>query len=188
MVHAIVRWLEAFTSLAGKLTSTLVALLMLLVVTTVVMSAFEINTVWAFATPLPVVGAAITLNTLLDMQWYLFAYFVMCGLAYTLLEDGHVRVDFVSSALSPKARAALHLLGNLVFLFPFCVLMIKFSYAGTVQSFVTAEGSSYDGLGARWLVKLPLLLGFVLLALAGLADSLRQGMQLLSRERMEPQP
>lgn len=185
MVASISRWLDVFVSAIGKMTSGFVVVIMLLVVATVVMSSLQLNTVFAFDRPVPVLGSSLTLNTLIDLQWYLFAYFVMCGLAYTLVEDGHVRVDFISSVLSPKKRALLQLFGNALFLLPFCILMIRFSYSGTVQSYLTQERSSYDGLGARWLVKLPLLIGFVLLALAGLSDSLRQVSILFSRANPE---
>ena len=41
-------------------------------------------------------------NAWLELQWYLFsAVFLLCA-GYTLLRDGHVRIDVLAGRLSPR--------------------------------------------------------------------------------------
>lgn len=69
-------------------------------------------------------GLAISLNALGEAQWYLFSAVFLLGAAWTLREDAHVRVDVFFGRLSLKKKAAIDLAGTLLFLLPFCVLML----------------------------------------------------------------
>ena len=40
-------------------------------------------------------------NALLEIQWYLFSTVFMLGAGYAFLKNAHVRIDFISSHLSP---------------------------------------------------------------------------------------
>ncbi|MBA3254687.1 MAG: TRAP transporter small permease subunit, partial [Burkholderiaceae bacterium] len=42
-------------------------------------------------------------NAYLELQWYLFAAVFLLGAGYTFLRNAHVRIDFVSTRLSPRA-------------------------------------------------------------------------------------
>jgi hypothetical protein len=50
-----------------------------------------------------------------ELEWHLFAFIFLMGAGYTLLHDGHVRVDIIYQRLPPKGRAWINLIG--VFLF-----------------------------------------------------------------------
>ncbi|MEJ2382289.1 MAG: TRAP transporter small permease subunit, partial [Gammaproteobacteria bacterium] len=69
------------------------------------------------------IGANLSSNAYLELQWYLFGAVFMLGAAYTLEKDGHVRVDILQSRLSPKGKAWVDLVGIVVFLIPFCALV-----------------------------------------------------------------
>ena len=43
-------------------------------------------------------------NGLLEIQWYLFAAVFMLGAGYGFLKNTHVRIEFISTKLSDRAR------------------------------------------------------------------------------------
>ena len=51
-----------------------------------------------------------------ELEWHLFGFIFLIGAGYTLLHDGHVRVDIFYQRLSPKGQAWINLLGVLFFL------------------------------------------------------------------------
>jgi TRAP-type mannitol/chloroaromatic compound transport system permease small subunit len=109
-------------------------------------------------------------NTMRDMQLIMFAGMVMLGAAWTLKVNEHVRVDLVYSTLDPRRKAWIDLLGCVLFLIPFCVVMIWLSWPWFWTSWVTDEMSINAGGLPRWPFKLFLPLGFALLLLQGLSE------------------
>lgn len=110
-----------------------------------------------------------------ELEWHFFAVILLLGAGYTLKHREHVRVDllYASSRFSDRHRDFIDLFGNLFFLIPFCVLVITSSLPFIETSFLAAEHSpDPGGLPYRWLLKSIIPLGFALLALQGLADSL----------------
>ena len=67
-------------------------------------------------------------NAWLELQWYLFAAVFMLGAAYAFLKNVHVRIDFVSDRLSPRARNWIDIVGIVVFLAPLTILLIHISW------------------------------------------------------------
>lgn len=107
-----------------------------------------------------------------ELEWHLFAVIFLLGASYTLKHDGHVRVDifYQSRKLTDAHRAWIDLLGTLVFLIPFCVLIIVSSWEFVAYSFRILEGSpDPGGLSYRFLLKAAIPLGFFLLLLQGVA-------------------
>jgi len=64
-----------------------------------------------------------------ELEWYPFAFIFLIGGGYTLLQDGHVRVDIIYQKLGFKARAWVNLLGVLLLLIPGCLLIIMTSWS-----------------------------------------------------------
>lgn len=112
-------------------------------------------------------------NSLLELQWYLFSFVFLLAGAYVLSRDEHVRVDLLYGKLSQKKKAVINLLGTLLFLIPFCVIMLWVAVPWFTLSLTTAEMSSDPGGLLRWPVKLllPVALGFLLLQ--GLAELMK---------------
>ncbi len=111
-----------------------------------------------------------------EMEWHLFALIFLLGAAYTLKHDEHVRVDvfFQSRWMTPRRRAWVDIIGALLFLLPFCVLVIVTSWPFVHNAYLIGEGSpDAGGLPHRWLLKAAIPLGFALLALQGLASIVR---------------
>ncbi|WP_166486190.1 TRAP transporter small permease subunit [Jannaschia sp. CCS1] len=159
---------RAVTALAFAL-----LVLMLAIVAQVLFSALDVNPVARFGTDLPLLGDAITLNSLLDFQWHLLVItgLVPAGLVWLL--DRHVRVDFIYQARSTRAKARIDLLGNLVFAVPFLALAIPAAIDVLRRAWRSDEGSRNGGLNDLWLIKAVLPLGLTLLALAIALETIR---------------
>jgi TRAP-type mannitol/chloroaromatic compound transport system permease small subunit len=120
-----------------------------------------------------------------ELEWHLFALVFLLGGAYTLKHDEHVRVDILyrSRFVSDKGRAWIDVIGTLLFLVPFCVLILITSWPFVENAFYYQEGSpDPGGLPYRFVLKGAILLGFALMLLQGLAMLLKNLMVLLNRE------
>jgi len=83
--------------------------------------------------------------------------------------------------MNPTRRAVVDLLGCLLFLIPFCLLVISASLPFVENSYSMAELSpDPGGLPARWLLKAAIPFGFALLMIQGLALTFRSGVKLFS--------
>ena len=113
-------------------------------------------------------------NAWLELQWYLFAaVFLLCS-GYTLLRNEHIRIDILSSRLSPRGKAWLDIWGGLLFLLPVTVLILVLSWPGFVNSWRSGEFSSDAGGLIRWPARLLVPLGFLLLSLQGVSQILKR--------------
>ena len=84
-------------------------------------------------------------NTFIELQWYLFSLVFLLGAAYALKTGAHVRVDIFYNRISPTAKAWVNIAGTVVFLIPFCLLMISTSWPVVVDSWIRLEGSPDPG-------------------------------------------
>lgn len=128
------------------------------------------------------IGMQLSSNALNELQWYLFSAIFLLGAAYGLRKDVHVRVDVLYGRLSRKGRAWIDLAGGVLFLLPFCVLMLWVSYPAVRNSWVIRETSPDPGGLSRWPIKALILVSFALLALQGLAQIARDVAILRGRE------
>jgi TRAP-type mannitol/chloroaromatic compound transport system permease small subunit len=119
-------------------------------------------------------GLGVGSNAWLEIQWYLFGAMILLGAAWTLKRNEHVRVDLVYLAVGPRTRLWLDLFGLLVFLLPGMVLMAALSWPPFWESFARHEVSESPGGLLRWPVKLLLPVGFALVALQGIAETIRR--------------
>jgi TRAP-type mannitol/chloroaromatic compound transport system permease small subunit len=120
-----------------------------------------------------------------ELEWHLFALIFLLGSAYTLKHDEHVRVDIIyqSRKLSDKQRALINILGILIFLFPFCVLILISAWPFVENAYFYNEGSpDPGGLPYRYLLKASVLVAFAMLILQGLAELLRNILKLQNTE------
>lgn len=109
-----------------------------------------------------------------EMEWHLFSVIILLGVAYTLKEDGHVRVDLVYDRLSHKKKAMINMVGAVVFILPIA-LLVGISSIGTVaEAIATMEGSGDPGgLPYRWIVKALIPLSFFLLIITTIGFFIR---------------
>ena len=101
---------------------------------------------------------------------YLHATLFMLGAAWTLKQDGHVRVDIFYSKQTRRTRAWIDLTGTLLLLFPVCGFILFSSLDYVAASWSVQEGSQEaGGLDAVFLLKTAIPLMAVLLMLQGCA-------------------
>ena len=99
-----------------------------------------------------------------ELSWHLFAALFLLSAGFTLRADQHVRVDVFYQKMSPKKQAWVNLLGCLLFLVPWCLLIIYTSYNYGMNSWLIHEKSpDPGGLPARYIIKFTITLGFILL-------------------------
>ena len=113
-------------------------------------------------------------NGLLEIQWYLFAAVFLLASPYTLQKNEHVRIDVLTSKLSPRGLAVIDILGTLFFLLPMVVLVLWLSLPLVAESYKIQEMSSNAGGLIRWPVKILLPIGFTLLALQGVSELIKR--------------
>jgi TRAP-type mannitol/chloroaromatic compound transport system permease small subunit len=109
-------------------------------------------------------------NGLLEIQWYLFAGVFMLGAGYGFLKNSHVRIDFISTKLSDRARNWIDIGGILLVLIPFCLISIWLGWPFFLQAWNSGEMSQNAGGLIRWPAYALIPLGFGLLLLQGLSE------------------
>ncbi|MGF1608085.1 MAG: TRAP transporter small permease subunit [Kiloniellales bacterium] len=110
-----------------------------------------------------------------ELEWHFHTILFSFLLGYAYLKDAHVRIDLIREGLSNRLQWWIELLGCLLFLLPYCVLVVYFSYDFALRSYMDSETSaSATGLTHRWIIKSTIPIGFSLLGLAGIAVALRK--------------
>lgn len=118
-----------------------------------------------------------------ELEWHLFGFIFLIGAGYTLLHDGHVRVDIIYQRLGFKGQAWINLMGVIVFLIPGCLMLIITSFKFVLTSFLILEGSpDPGGIPFRFIVKGFIPAGFSLLLLQGLSLGVHSLLQILGVE------
>ena len=103
-----------------------------------------------------------------ELEWHLFAGMFMFGIAYTLKEDAHVRVDIFYDVMSEKNKAIINIFGSVVFALPITLLILYFGSDYASEAYSMGEGSADPGgLPHRWIVRsvIPLSSFFLVLAI-----------------------
>ncbi len=109
-----------------------------------------------------------------ELEWHLFGFIFLIGAGYTLLHEGHVRVDIVYQRFGPKARAWVNLFGCLIFLFPGVILIFTTSVDFVANALSVMEGSpDPGGIPFRFIIKSCIPAGMVLLFLQGVSLFIR---------------
>lgn len=104
-----------------------------------------------------------------EMEWHLFSLLFLLSAGWTLRHDQHVRVDIFYAKLSDQRKALVNLLGTLIFLLPFCIVIIATGVPYTLNAFVSNEASpDSGGLPFRWIIKSSIVVGTGLLLLQGI--------------------
>jgi TRAP-type mannitol/chloroaromatic compound transport system permease small subunit len=89
-----------------------------------------------------------------ELEWHLFAAMFMFGIAYTLKEDAHVRVDIFYDQMSARKQAMINLFGSLFLALPITVVILYYSIDYTLGAYQMNEGSADPGgLPYRWIVR-----------------------------------
>jgi len=119
-------------------------------------------------------GLGLSSNMWIELQWYLFSLVFLLGAAYTLKDDAHVRVDVLYTQLSRKGKAWVNLLGTVLFLMPFCAVILWMSIPFVSNSWAILEMSPDPGGLPRYPIKTVIPLALVLLMVQGASILIRE--------------
>ncbi len=113
----------------------------------------------------------------------------MLGAGYTLLHEGHVRIDILYRSASPRYKAWVDLLGSIFLLLPVVVTVFIVSWPYVMESWAKLEESrEAGGLPGLFLLKTVILLFCVLVGLQGVSLALRSWRILTNRDVPIPEP
>jgi TRAP-type mannitol/chloroaromatic compound transport system permease small subunit len=127
------------------------------------------------------VGVPLSSNLWLELQWYLFSLVFLLAIAWAVERDAHVRVDVVSSRLSPRARAWIDLLGHLLLLFPFTLALLWATLPSVRASWAVRERSPDPGGLLRYPLKTVVPVALALLLLQGVSQVIKDLARLRGR-------
>ena len=158
MLRELARWIDAVQERIGRFTS-FVTLAMVLVVFFDVVQRYAFNRGSVF---------------MQELEWHLFAVSYLMAAGYTMLYDEHVRVDIVYSRWSLRKRAWANFIFAFLFFFPSVLLVIYTATPFIRNSFMVNEGSpDPGGVPARWALKSVIIIGFALLGLQGVSETIK---------------
>lgn len=122
-----------------------------------------------------------------DLYVWLNGAMFMAVAGYTLLVDGHVRVDILYRPARLRTKAICDIVGVLVFLLPFCAVVAIWGMPYIQQSWGLREASENPGgMPGLFILKGFILVFVVLVALQGLAMLARSVLVLAGSEDRLP--
>lgn len=162
---ALLARLDAFTDLIGRGIAWLVIVMMVVQFAIVVMRyVFGIHSI-----------------VMQESVMYMHAMVFMLAAAWTLRNDGHVRVDIFYRKRSARGRAWIDLGGTLILLIPVLVFIALVSLGYVKSSWAILERSPDGGIPAVFLLKSLILVMVVLLLIQAIAQVIRQVLILRGR-------
>ena len=110
---------------------------------------------------------------------YMHGAAFLCGLAYALQHDAHVRVDLLYSRMSEMRKATVNLVGHVLLLMPLCATIVIVSWPYAAESWAVLEGSpEVAGIPAVFLLKTLIPVSAALLLLQAGSLALREALVL----------
>jgi TRAP-type mannitol/chloroaromatic compound transport system permease small subunit len=107
---------------------------------------------------------------IIELEWHLFSIIFLFGAGYAFKYDRHVRVDVFYSNFSSKTKAIIDFTGTLIFLIPFCLIIVILSVRFAANSFAILETSpDPGGLPYYFIIKSAIPVGFTLLLLQAIS-------------------
>lgn len=122
-----------------------------------------------------------------ELEWHLHGTLFVLWLGYGYVRGAHVRIDVVSGALRERTRDWIEWLGCLFFAIPYGAVVLFYAWTFFSQSFAQNERSSApNGLSDRWVLKLILVAGLVLLLAGVTSVLLRKTVALFGADSRAP--
>ena len=160
--------IDRLNDLTGRLVSW-ITLLMVLVTCGVVIARYVFG-----------VGSIALQESVMYMHGIVF----MLGIAFTLKEQGHVRVDVLHEKLSLKVRTIIDIAGAVLFLLPVSIFIFwtSLDYVGFAWS-LKESSAQPGGLPGVFLIQTLIPIMAALLALQGVAEIIKGIVTLTSEQR-----
>jgi TRAP-type mannitol/chloroaromatic compound transport system permease small subunit len=108
-----------------------------------------------------------------ELEWHLLVPLTLVGMSYALRHGEHVRVDVLFAGFKDRTKHAINALSAVIAMI-FSALVIWLSLAFVAQSWAMGESSANPGgIGALYLMKAMIPIGFALLFLQSLAQAIQ---------------
>ncbi len=116
-----------------------------------------------------------------ELEWHLLVPLTLIGMSYALRHGEHVRVDVLFAKFSDRTKDAVNVISAVLAMI-FSALVIWLSVNFVAMSWVIGESSpNPGGIGALYLMKAMIPLGFALLFLQSLAQAIQAAMAFGAR-------
>lgn len=105
-----------------------------------------------------------------EMEWHLFSIVILFGVSVSLIEEEHVRVDFLYDRFKPTTRALINIYGTIFLLLPLAMLVFFGSFGFVKDAWEIGEISEDPGgLKYRWLIKgmIPMAFAYLMFSSIG---------------------
>jgi TRAP-type mannitol/chloroaromatic compound transport system permease small subunit len=133
----------------------------------------------------PTLYSYLSPTKLQEWEWHLHGALFLMAIGFSYTMNAHVRVDVLREKLSDRKQAWIELIGLIVFLFPYAIVIGILCWDFVVRAYVSNEASAaMTGLSNRWIIKSFLLIGLILVLLAGITTFLRQIVYLFGPEHL----
>jgi len=113
-------------------------------------------------------------NSLLEVQWYLFAAVFLLAAGYTLMRQEHVRIDVIMGRFSKRTQIWIDIIGICCFLLPFVWVSTTLAMPLVIKAIHSGEMSENAGGLIRWPVYALLPTGLVLLGIQGISELIKR--------------
>lgn len=163
--------IEALNGLFGRIAAwCLVAMMMVQVLVVLLRYVFRTGFLW-----------------MQESVLYLHVSVALLAAGFALANHAHVRVDVFYATASRRTRAAIDMAGAVLFLLPFCGVVLYLSVPFAAASWAVLEGSIQpSGIPAVFLLKSALVLFPILLGLQGMVFAARAFRSLTSPDGSPP--
>jgi TRAP-type mannitol/chloroaromatic compound transport system permease small subunit len=118
-------------------------------------------------------------NTDNDFGQVIFAAFFMLGIPFAMRHDAHVRVDIFYQRLTTRQRAAIDLIGTMLFLLPWLALVGWYSLPIVLNSLFEMEKFAETYTRGYFILKLQLFFLVALVGLQAIANIMRAVLVLM---------
>ena len=129
MIKKLEKLIGFFSEKVGFVSSFLILLLIILVSVSVVLRyVFSIGFIW-----------------LQDLYIWIHASFILLGIAFTVKNDGHVRIDLFYRSFTKKKKKVINILGTIFFGLPLTFLLLFNGLDYFLRSYNLDESSKESG-------------------------------------------
>jgi len=163
LLHGLVRCIDAINEWIGR-TIAWLALAMVLVQVVVVVMRY-------------VFGLSVLMMQ--ESIWYMHAIVFLVAAGYTLLHNGHVRVDIFYGNVDERKKAMIDLFGVVFILLPVCIMLWWVSWPYVAAAWAVREGSvEVSGIPAVYLLKTCMLIFAGTLAIQGVSLGIKSALTI----------
>lgn len=109
-----------------------------------------------------------------EMEWHLFSVVILFGVSVALLDEAHVRVDFLYDRYTEKSKSIINIIGTIFFLLPLALLILFGSFDFVKDAYDIKEISEDPGgLPFRWVIKGMIPLAFLVLVFSSVGYTIK---------------